>query len=230
MGQFFTDDIDSMLKAGHGDQERLLRIKSDFLAKKIVTIDDRRYVEGLISRYLKPRAQEPERTVKIPEKRIVPPPLPPREQPKITPQKQVEEKKIPKIQDRSKTRNVVIGVSSIVIAVLVISIVAMNQDVTYVEEQPKSIKNLELDQTSYVRGDIISVSGRADSGTTVNLAISNPAGQQVWSEKVTAKGGVFSTLVIAGGPGWEQDGRYTATSTYNGITETMVFDFSPVES
>ena len=36
MGQFFTDDIDALLKSGHGDYGRLSRIKADFEAKKLV--------------------------------------------------------------------------------------------------------------------------------------------------------------------------------------------------
>jgi hypothetical protein len=48
MGQFITDDVDELIKLGHGDQERLSRIKSEYLTKKLVTLEDRRYVEGLI--------------------------------------------------------------------------------------------------------------------------------------------------------------------------------------
>ena len=77
MGQFFTDDINALLKEGYGDSQRLARIKSDFESKKLVTIEDRKYVDGLVSRYLQPSMPEQERIVKIPEKRIVPPPPPP---------------------------------------------------------------------------------------------------------------------------------------------------------
>ncbi|MGI0004038.1 MAG: hypothetical protein ACREAX_01945, partial [Candidatus Nitrosotenuis sp.] len=111
MSQFFTDDLDALLKSGHGDSERLSRIKADFATKKLVTLEDRRYVEGLILRYLKPHGQmEPERIVMTQEKRIVPPPTSPPTQSnpfEIKPQKKPkDEKLIPKIGDgKTNMRN-----------------------------------------------------------------------------------------------------------------------------
>ncbi|MGQ0772710.1 MAG: hypothetical protein ACT4NT_08080 [Nitrososphaerota archaeon] len=232
MGEFFTDDIDVLLKSGHGDSARLSKIKAEFQATKLVTIEDRRYVEGLISRYLKP-SSEPERIVKIPEKRIVPPANPPPAQ--SSPfelkyqQKPRDEKPIPKIGGGDKKmRNVVISVCSVVFAVLVISVVAMNQD-TLTGIEPPQASNLELDDEVYARGDIISISGKTQTATSiVKIVINNPSNQEIWSETVTVKpDGEFSTLVIAGGTGWEQAGKYTTSSSYSGITDTAVFDFSP---
>jgi hypothetical protein len=233
MGQFFTDDIDALLKSGHGDSGRLSKIKSEFQATKLVTLDDRRYVEGLISRYLKPSA-EPERIVKIPEKRIVPPPNPPPAQSSQSElkyqQKPRDEKPIPKIGGGDKKmRNVVISVCSVVFAVLVISFVAMNQDAMTGFEPPETSNSLELDEDVYARGDIISISGKTKTATSIaKIAINNPSNQEIWSETVTVKpDGKFSTLVIAGGTGWEQAGKYTVISTYGGTVDTIVFDFSP---
>jgi hypothetical protein len=231
MGQFFTDDIDALLKSGHGDSVRLSKIKAEFQATKLVTLDDRRYVEGLISRYLK-QPSEPERIVKIPEKRIVPPPSPSPAQSSTSElkyqQKPRDEKQIPKIGGGDKKmRNVVISVCSVVFAVLVISFVAMNQD-TMTGFEPPEVSNLELDDVVYARGDIISISGKTKTATSiVKLAISNPSNQEIWSETVTVKpDGEFSTLAIAGGTGWEQAGKYTVSSVYGGNADTVVFDFS----
>ena len=229
MTQFFTDDINALLKSGHGDYSRLSRIKAHFEAKKLVTIDDRKYVDGLIARYLQPaiQAEKPERIVKTPEKRIVPPPTPPRQQENIPEMKyqksQVET--IEKTGNSKKLRNVGVGIAAIVFAVLIISIVAMNQDKTTI---PSSIaKALETDQVTYAKGDIISISGKIGS-TTVKLAINNPDENEVWTETIKVKtGGKFSTLVIAGGSGWEKAGRYTVTSSTG---EKTTFEFSPTES
>jgi hypothetical protein len=233
MGQFFTDDIDSLLKAGHGDAERLTRIKSDFETKKLVTIDDRKYVEGLVSRYLQESKPESERIAKMPEKRIVPPPSP---QPSQTPSFEMKyqkprEEPIPKIGGKNKMRNVVASIAAVVAALLIISVVAMNQDNLTGIQQPPASKNLEVDQASYVRGDIISISGIATVGT-VNLVISNPANEQIWTETVSTKqSGEFSTLVIAGGDGWEQAGRYTLFLMSGGtIVNQVTFDFNPNET
>lgn len=232
MGQFFTDDIDALLKSGHGDYGRLSRIKSDFEAKKLVTIEDRRYVDGLIARYLQPAAQieKPERIVKIPEKRIVPPPSPPPASvPEMKYQKAVVEKPIEKMYGKKKLKNIVISVASVIFAVLIISVVAMNQD-NITLTGPSAAKTLETDQTSYAKGDIISVSGSTESAIT-KLTISDPDAQEIWTEIVKAKAdGKFSTLVIAGGNGWEKAGKYTVTSSADGKTEKTEFDFSPTES
>ncbi|MEM3064361.1 MAG: hypothetical protein QW177_03210 [Candidatus Nitrosotenuis sp.] len=238
MGQFFTDDIDALLKANHGDAQRLAKIKADFESKKLVTIEDRRYVEGLVSRYLQPSSKpETERIVKIPEKKIVPPPTP---QPARTSpfelkyqQKPKEEKPIPKIGgDKTKLRNIVIAVCSAVFAVLAISFVAMNQDALTPPESTQTAEGLELDATSYARGDIISISGKIKTPTSiVRLAITNSANQEIWSETLNVKNdGMFSTLVIAGGNGWEQSGRYTVVATYSGTTDTKTFDFTATPS
>jgi hypothetical protein len=230
MGQFFTDDVEALLRAGHGDHDRLMRIKSDFETKKLVTIDDRKYVEGLVSRYIQP---EPERIVKLPEKRIVPPPPPPKESFELKYQQQPKqvEQIIPKLESKTKIRNVVIAVAAVVFAVLLVSIVAMNQDKIDGIGGPTIGKNLETDQIAYLRGDVISISGKAPTSGIVKLVISNPENQEIWSEIVTAKtNGEFSTLVIAGGTGWEQVGKYTLSSTQSGTTEQVTFDFNPNES
>jgi len=228
MGQFFTDDIDALVKEGHGDHERLMRIKSDFEAKKLVTLEDRRYVEGLVSRYLQPSKPESERIVKIPEKRIVPPPSPPSQNRSVEMkyQKQMSQEPIPKIGGKRNIRNVVVSVAVVVAALLIISVVAINRDNLGVD-QPAVTENIELDQTSYARGDIISISGKAPTSTTVQLVISNPSNQQIWSEAVSTKAnGEFSTLTIAGGDGWEQSGSYTLSSTHGGTTEQVTFEFT----
>jgi len=234
MGQFFTDDIDVLLKSGHGDSERLSKIKADFATKKLVTLEDRRYVEGLVSRYIKPQVPEPERIVKIPEKRIVPPSPPATQTSSFElkyKQKPEEKKLIPKIGGKMKTRNMIIAVCVIVAATLGISYVAMNQDQVTDIDAPVT-KSLELDFTSYARGDIVSISGKAKIATSiVKLSITNPDGQEIWTETVNVKSdGIFSTLAIAGGTGWEQAGKYTASATYSGTADTITFDFTPSEA
>lgn len=233
MGQFFTDDIDALLKSGHGDSARLAKIKAEFESTKLVSIDDRKYVEGLISRYLQiPTEPKPEKTIREPEKRIVPPPPPPRNSPTLleVKQKPKKEEKIPKIEgEKTKLRNIVIAVCATVFAVLVVSFVAMNQDETGGITGPAITKTLEIDSTAYVRGDIISISGKTkDTSQTVRLAISNPSNVEIWTETVTVKPSkTFSTLAIAGGDGWDQAGRYTLTLTYSDVSESIGFSFSP---
>jgi hypothetical protein len=131
MGQFFTDDIDALLKSGHGDSARLSKIKAEFASTKLVSIDDRKYVEGLLSRYLQPQAAAPKPERPSESQRIVPPPPPPRNPPTmldVKQQKPKQEKPIPKLDGKIKLRNIVIAVCAVVFAVLAVTFVAMNQD------------------------------------------------------------------------------------------------------
>jgi hypothetical protein len=229
MGQFFTDDIDSLLKSGHGDSARLAKIREEFVRTKLVSIDDRKYVEGLLARYSQPAETKQE---KPKESRIVPPPPPPRNPPTLleVKQKPKKEESIPKLEgSKTKLRNVVIAVCATVFAVLVVSFVAMNQDLETGIGAPSVAKALELDSTSYVRGDIISISGKTKEATSIaTLSITNPAGTQIWSEAVTVKpSGTFATLAIAGGEGWDQPGTYTVSASYSGNSDTATFSFDP---
>jgi len=229
MGQFFTDDIDSLLKSGHGDSARLANIREEFVRTKLVSIDDRKYVEGLLARYSQTVEVKQE---KIKESRIVPPPPPPRNPPTLLEVKQKPKKaeSIPKLQGgKTKLRNVVISVCATAFAVLVVSFVAMSQDLETGIVAPSVIKVLELDSSSYVRGDIISISGKTKEATSIaTLSITNPAGKQIWNEVVTVKpSGTFATLVIAGGEGWDQLGTHTVSVSYSGNSDTAKFSFDP---
>ncbi len=234
MGQFFTDDIDSLLKSGHGDSARLSKIKADFESTKLVSIDDRKYVEGLIARYTHVSdSPKTEKTTKE-SMRIVPPPPPPRNPPTLleVKQKPKKEEKIPKIENKTKLRNIAIAAGATIIAILAVSYLAMNQDQQIGTVPPIDApitKGLELDATSYVKGDLISISGKTKTSTQIaRLSITNPTGIEIWTETASVKSsGVFSTLIIAGGEGWDQAGKYTATVSYSDNTESVTFSFDP---
>ncbi|MDC8438056.1 MAG: hypothetical protein LV468_03545 [Candidatus Nitrosotenuis sp.] len=232
MVQFFSDDVDQLIRSGHGDQERLSKIKADYAAKKLVTLEDRKYVESLMSRYFGPAKTEQPKA-KPAEGRIVPPPAPkPQDRFEMKHQKAKEEaRQIPKISQKKGMRNVIVSVAAVSIAVLVISFVAMNEDQFKIGIGSAG-KSIELDQESYFRGDIISVSGKTKTATnTVNIVISNGANEQIWSETVKVKsGGEYSTLIIAGGTGWEQAGTYTASAVYGDEIDQSTFEFSPEEA
>ncbi|NDB33170.1 MAG: hypothetical protein EB150_02930 [Nitrososphaeria archaeon] len=232
MGQFFTDDVDSLLKSGHGDSARLAKIKAEFESTKLVSIDDRKYVEGLISRYSQPTESKPEKIVKIPESRIVPPPPAPKNPPTLLEVKKPrKEEPIPRMQNKTKLRNIAIAAGVTIAAILAVSYFAIIQDQT----GPSPInpintpitKGLELDSTSYAKADLISISGKTNVATQiVKLSITNPAGVEVWSETATVKSnGTFATLLIAG-DGWDQVGKYTVTASYSGNTESASFDYT----
>ena len=77
------------------------------------------------------------------------------------------------------------------------------------------------------RADIISISGDTTSTSeSIALSIENTNGIKIWKEKIEPKnGGNFSTLLIAGGGGWEDDGSYTLKAVQNDLVKEIKFKF-----
>ena len=81
--------------------------------------------------------------------------------------------------------------------------------------------------SSYDAKDIISISGNSETSGTVNLSIENQKNELVWAEQVTLKSnGKYSTLAIAGGPGWESSGTYTIKVDNGKETKSSTFSFT----
>ncbi len=86
---------------------------------------------------------------------------------------------------------------------------------------------IQTDFASYNNKDIISINGVSDTTGSVNLSIENQKGELVWAEQLSLKSdGRYSTLAIAGGPGWESSGTYTI-KVDNGVeTKSSTFSFT----
>ena len=84
---------------------------------------------------------------------------------------------------------------------------------------------VNIDQTTYQRADIISISGDTNSYTkSVELSIENTNGVKIWKETITPKNdGQFSTLIIAGGGGWENNGVYTLKAVQDDLASEIEF-------
>ena len=84
---------------------------------------------------------------------------------------------------------------------------------------------VNIDQTTYQRADIISISGDTNSYTkSVELSIENTNGVKIWKEVINPKNdGQFSTLIIAGGGGWENNGVYTLKAVQDDSASEIEF-------
>jgi len=88
---------------------------------------------------------------------------------------------------------------------------------------------LDIDQTSYAEGDIISISGNSKTsfGNTISLSIENEDGELIWAEDISIKNsGSYSTLAIAGGPGWEKSGTYKLKVIHGSEDNEISFNFN----
>ena len=84
---------------------------------------------------------------------------------------------------------------------------------------------VNVDQTTYQRADIISISGDVNSYTkSVELSIENTNGVKIWKETINPKNdGQFSSLIIAGGGGWENNGVYTLKAKQDDLSSKIEF-------
>ena len=88
---------------------------------------------------------------------------------------------------------------------------------------------INVDESSYKNSDIISISGSMKSavGESIELSIENTDGDKIWKEYINIKNdGKFSTLVIAGGFGWDDSGTYVLKAQHNELENKVKFSFS----
>ncbi|MGQ0377127.1 MAG: hypothetical protein ACT4OW_06465 [Nitrososphaerota archaeon] len=121
----------------------------------------------------------------------------------------------------------------VVVAIIAIGVAATQSDFgdfsSPISITPKITGlSISTDQRSYNKGDIISISGTSETsaGNEIKLSIQNSDGKLVWSESVKIKSnGKFSTLLIAAGAGWNDDGEYTLNGEHGSLTNQIKFDF-----
>ena len=86
--------------------------------------------------------------------------------------------------------------------------------------------SIQTDLSSYHKKDLIAINGISNVPGSVNLSIENQNNEIVWAEQLSLKdNGTFSTLAIAGGPGWENSGTYTIKVDNGAETKSNSFSF-----
>ena len=233
MSDPFFDDVKELLDKEKGDERILKQIYRACENNEVISNYERNYVRKLAEKYLgrkplveeKPSAKEPS----IPDVVISEPPL----------QKtQTFQKESPRIKKSdSKNTKMMLGIGGAALAAIIIIAVASmgtsdikdtNVTTPVVTKQTivSSSFSVQTDLDSYQKKDIISISGVSKEVGFVNLSIENQDGTLVWSEQVQTKSeGRFSTLVIAGGSGWESSGTYTLKAQNNSETQSETFSF-----
>ena len=203
----FITDLDNLIKEHHGDVKKLREIRDTIKHDNFITTIDKNYVESLITTYLKNQPLEK--------------PLH-RKQPDIKTKlqhKPTVENSDPKTNfafsfSSNKKFGILGGAAAAIAIIAVLGFTSINQDVTIdsvLSSTPNNPLLITVDQDKYQRADIISISG--DTGSSngmIALSIEDVNGIKIWNENIKPKSdGNFSTLVIAGGGGWENNGAYT---------------------
>jgi hypothetical protein len=247
MDSYILEDINSLLNLKKGDATRLNHIKQLCEDNEIVSISDRKYIERLVTQYIRKtqsvelKTQYKPKIVPIKETNIS---APPDFEKKISEKQPFEKVQIPESSKYEKTRStpldlsynkkILFGIGAIILAVILIAAVAIGYDGIQVMEDSDIKKSttlpgfsLEIDESSYETADIISIAGKISSSSgTVRLSIKNENGESIWEENSSIKkNGEFSTLVIAGGSGWENSGKYILKGEYGEQINEIPFEF-----
>ena len=214
----FTTELDDLIRFGHGDVKRLRNIRDTVKHDNFITIEDKKYVESLISTHLRNQPldeSEPQATRKL------------------APKRSVSTDSSTFNFSNNKKLGITAGIAAAIALIVVagFSIQTMDQIDTPTNSviTPNVPLAINTDSTSYKKADIISISGSLKSASTnsIELSIENTDGQKIWNEFVSVKNnGGFSTLVIAGGGGWESNGVYTLKGKQGDLQNEFEFNFS----
>ena len=219
----FLTDLDDLIRKHHGDTKKLREIRDVIKHDNFITTDDKNYVESLINEHLTNQPLE-----------------------KSSPRKKSDAKI--KLQSKSKTSDSgsqinfafnfssnkkmgILGGAAAAIAIIVIVGFTTTDQISNNNSTISSTSNnpllINIDQSTYKKADIISISGdTTNNAKKIKLSIQDTDGTKIWNETISPKNnGEFSTLLIAAGGGWNDDGTYTLKAEQNNLVSEITFNF-----
>jgi hypothetical protein len=212
-----------LIRYHHGDVKKLREIRDTVRHDNFITTDNKNYVESLITMYLKNQPFDKSLSSQRPVTKI-------KLQSKPTTSSSDSKSNVAVSFSPNKKLGVLAGVVAAIAIIVIVGFSATNQT-DIIDSTISSISEpllVNVDQTTYQRADIISISGNSKSASTqsVELSIENTNGVKIWNENINLKNdGKFSTLVIAGGGGWENDGTYTLKAEQGDLANKIEFNF-----
>lgn len=224
----FTTDIDDLIRLDRGDTKRLRNIRDVVKHDNFITSVDKKYVESLISAYLRNQSLDGSE-VNIKSRTIVEL----KDNVKPTGRETTSSSSLFSGSNNKKL-GILAGVAAAIALVVVVGFSASTDqiDITTVSDIiPSSTSQIiiNVDGSSYKTADIISISGSIKSadGKSVELSIENTSGDKIWREYIDIKNnGQFSTLIIAAGFGWDDSGTYVLKAQHNELENKIKFSFS----
>jgi len=224
----FTTDIDDLIRLDRGDTKRLRNIRDVVKHDNFITSVDKKYVESLISAYLRNQSLDGSE-VNIKSRTVVEL----KDNVKPTGRETTSSSSLFSGSNNKKL-GILAGVAAAIALVVVVGFSASTDqiDITTVTDIiPSSTSQIiiNVDGSSYKTADIISVSGSIKSadGKSVELSIENTSGDKIWREYIDIKNnGQFSTLIIAAGFGWDDSGTYVLKAQHNELENKIKFSFS----
>ena len=226
MTDSLLDDVNALLDKDFGDDRILKQICRACENNEVISNYERNYVKKLAEKHLGRRQEVIQTKISVEETPIVPDADIP-ETPSV--QKIQTFQPPPRITSyNSKNSKLMLGIGGVALVIIIAVAISFNgiSDVTPTNSIPDTL-SIQTDLSLYDKKDIISISGISDASGSVNLSIENKNNELVWAEQVSLKSdGRYSTLAIAGGPGWESSGTYTI-NVNNGVEiKSNTFSFT----
>jgi len=215
----FITDLDDLIRHHHGDVKKLREIRDTVRHDNFITTEDKNYVESLITMHLKNQPLDKSVSRKQPDTKI-------KLQPKPTLSSPDLKNNFAFNFSSNKKLGILGGVAAAIAIIVIVGFTAINTPIDSIVSSTASNPLLvNIDQTTYQRADIISISGDTNSYTkSVELSIENTNGLKIWKEIINPKNdGQFSTLIIAGGGGWENNGVYTLKAVQDDLANEIEF-------
>jgi len=224
----FITDLDDLIRHHHGDVKKLREIRDTVRHDNFITTEDKNYIESLITMHLKNQPLDKSLSRKQPDTKIKlqsKPTTNSLDSARVVIQQQMSQAVGSSTFSSNKKLGVFGGVGAA--AAIAIIMFATLSSGGFGDATTGSAVSLlvNVDQTTYQRADIISISGDTNSYTkSVELSIENTNGVKIWKEIINPKNdGQFSTLIIAGGGGWENNGVYTLKAVQNDLASEIEF-------
>jgi len=215
----FITDLDDLIRHHHGDVKKLREIRDTVRHDNFITTEDKNYVESLITMHLKNQPLDKSLSRKQPDTKI-------KLRSKPTASSSDSPSNFTFNFSSNKKLGILGGVAAAIAIIVIVGFTAINTPIdSTVSSTASNPLLVNIDQTTYQRADIISISGDTNSYTkSVELSIENTNGVKIWKEVINPKNnGQFSTLIIAGGGGWENNGVYTLKAVQNDLASEIEF-------
>ena len=215
----FITDLDDLIRHRHGDVKKLREIRDTVRHDNFITTEDKNYIESLITMHLKNQPLDKSLSRKQPDTKI-------KLQPKPTLSSPDLKNNFTFNFSSNKKLGILGGVAAAIAIIVIVGFTAINTPIdSTVSSTASNPLLVNIDQTTYQRADIISISGDTNSYTkSVELSIENTNGVKIWKEIINPKNdGQFSTLIIAGGAGWENNGVYTLKAVQDDLVSEIEF-------
>ena len=215
MTDSLLDDVTSLLEGDFGDDRILKQIARACKNNEAISNYERNYVQKLAEQYLGKKAEIPSSI-----------------EPEI--ESSIQNQTLQSPVSRSpglKNPKLILGFGGVALVIIIVAAIAFSSNSDSFTSDPKSEIQLTLtiqtDLSSYSHKDIISISGTCTNSEIVNLSIKNEKNNLVWAEQLSIKNnGMYSTLSIAAGSGWENSGTYTVTVDSGSEIKLIKFSFT----